>query len=92
MIDANGSCTRCHLVAEWCECPPLPDDGNLVVEADPLPDEPRTEWQRRLVLTPASEIEPEPVIWAWEDNGAGAFPQARSACSPDGREPARART
>lgn len=29
---------------------------------------------RRLVLTPASEIEPEPVIWAWEDDGAGRVP------------------
>jgi len=29
---------------------------------------------RRLVLTPASEIEPEPVVWAWEDDGAGRIP------------------
>jgi AAA domain/Bifunctional DNA primase/polymerase, N-terminal len=29
---------------------------------------------RRLVLTRASEIEPEPVIWAWEDQGAGRIP------------------
>jgi AAA domain len=29
---------------------------------------------RRLVLTPASQIQPEPVIWAWEDNGAGRIP------------------
>src|SRR5258707_1657981 len=29
---------------------------------------------RRLVLTPASAIEPEPVIWAWEDNGYGRIP------------------
>ena len=29
---------------------------------------------RKLVLTPASEIEPEPVVWAWEDNGAGRIP------------------
>jgi hypothetical protein len=29
---------------------------------------------RRLVLTPASEIEPEPVVWAWEDEGAGRIP------------------
>lgn len=26
---------------------------------------------RRLVLTPASEITPEPVVWAWQDNGYG---------------------
>jgi hypothetical protein len=29
---------------------------------------------RELVLTPASEIEPEPVVWAWEDNGYGRIP------------------
>ena len=29
---------------------------------------------RKLVLTRASEIEPEPVIWAWEDDGAGRIP------------------
>jgi len=29
---------------------------------------------RKLVLTPAAEIEPEPVIWAWEDGGAGRIP------------------
>ena len=29
---------------------------------------------RKLVLTPASEINPEPVVWAWEDNGAGRIP------------------
>ena len=30
---------------------------------------------RRLVLTPASEIEPEPVVWAWEDDdGHGRIP------------------
>ena len=30
--------------------------------------------RRRLILTPASEIEPEPVVWAWEDNGHGRIP------------------
>jgi len=29
---------------------------------------------RRLVLTPASAITPEPVVWAWEDNGQGRMP------------------
>lgn len=29
---------------------------------------------RRIVLTPASDIEPEPVIWAWEDEGRGRIP------------------
>lgn len=29
---------------------------------------------RKLVLTAASTIEPEPVVWAWEDNGYGRIP------------------
>lgn len=29
---------------------------------------------RRLVLTPASKIDPEPVVWAWEDDGYGRIP------------------
>lgn len=29
---------------------------------------------RRLILTPASQIEPEPVVWAWEDDGQGRIP------------------
>jgi len=29
---------------------------------------------RRLVLTPASEITPEPVVWAWEQFGQGRIP------------------
>jgi hypothetical protein len=29
---------------------------------------------RRIVLTRASDIEPEPVIWAWEDGGQGRIP------------------
>jgi hypothetical protein len=29
---------------------------------------------RHLVLTPASQIEPEPVVWAWEDGGHGRMP------------------
>ncbi|WP_101653505.1 AAA family ATPase [Brevibacterium ihuae] len=30
--------------------------------------------QRRAQITWASEIEPEPVVWAWEDNGEGRIP------------------
>ena len=30
--------------------------------------------RRRLVLTPASRIEPEPVVWAWADQGEGRIP------------------
>jgi len=29
---------------------------------------------RRLVLTPASEIDDEPVVWAWEDSDGGRIP------------------
>jgi hypothetical protein len=29
---------------------------------------------RRLVLTPASQIDPKPVVWAWEDDGHGRMP------------------
>jgi len=29
---------------------------------------------RRIVLTAASEIQPEPVVWAWEDDGHGRIP------------------
>lgn len=29
---------------------------------------------RRLILTPASDIEIEPVVWAWEDDGQGRIP------------------
>ena len=29
---------------------------------------------RRIVLTPASQIIPEPVVWAWEDDGHGRIP------------------
>jgi hypothetical protein len=29
---------------------------------------------RKLVLTPAADIEPEPVVWAWEDDDGGRIP------------------
>ena len=49
---------------------PTPDEAKRAAEEagenTPLP--------RRLVLTPASEIQPEPVVWAWEDDGAGRIP------------------
>ncbi|MFB9238685.1 AAA family ATPase [Plantactinospora siamensis] len=32
--------------------------------------------RRRLVLTPAANIEPEPVVWAWEDDPAGLTPNS----------------
>jgi KaiC/GvpD/RAD55 family RecA-like ATPase len=33
-----------------------------------------TSPRRKIVLTPASEIVPEPVVWAWEDQGYGRIP------------------
>ena len=48
--------------------PPTPDEARQAVE--PPADQPA----RRLILTPASEIQPEPVVWAWEDDGAGRIP------------------
>lgn len=39
----------------------------------------------RIRLTPASQIEARPVIWAWEDNGQGRIP-AGSLVSAAGRE------
>jgi hypothetical protein len=45
---------------------PTPDEARQAVEPPAPP--------RRLVLTPASQIQPEPVVWAWEDTGAGRIP------------------
>jgi hypothetical protein len=49
---------------------PTPDEARQAATAASNADRP----PRRLVLTPASEIKPEPVVWAWEDNGAGRIP------------------
>jgi AAA domain len=47
---------------------PGPDEARrAVVAAAEVP-------ARRLVLTPASAIQPEPVVWAWEDEGQGRIP------------------
>jgi hypothetical protein len=48
-------------------------DLRALAASIPHPAAPDTH-ARRLVLTPASEIEPEPVVWAWEDDGAGRIP------------------
>jgi hypothetical protein len=56
--------------------------GNLVfhppegIQATGEPAPPATQNTRRLVLTPASEIAPEPVVWAWEQFGQGRIPAA----------------
>ena len=33
-IDPDGFCTRCQEPANWCECPPLPDDAALGIGPD----------------------------------------------------------
>ena len=48
-------------------------------EDRPAGDKPRVRADtdsrtRKLILTPASDIEPEPVVWAWEDEGDGRIP------------------
>jgi hypothetical protein len=52
------------------------DWRELTPDDDPWPEAPWPESPpaRRLVLTPASEIRPEPVVWAWEDAGHGRIP------------------
>jgi hypothetical protein len=71
-LDPDGTCFGCGW-SPWGEPeavpmpePPHDDDADEGANDD-LP-------QRRLILTPASEISPEPVIWAWEDNDAGRIP------------------
>ena len=53
------ACGECGSDPADCACPPL-----LPAAVPP----------RRIVLTPASAIEPEPVVWAWEDDGGGRIP------------------
>jgi hypothetical protein len=54
-----------------------------VTKQPPTPDEVKAAAQeaggnippaRKLVLTPASSIQPEPVVWAWEDDSGGRIP------------------
>lgn len=60
--DLEATCGQCRSTPDSCDCDPVRPAAKA--------DQPA----RRLVLTPASEIEPEPVVWAWEDNGAGRIP------------------
>lgn len=46
--------------------------GDTAAEADS--GQPAAQNSRRLVLTPASQIDPEPVVWAWEQFGQGRIP------------------
>lgn len=39
----------------------------------------------RIRLTPASDIKPRPVVWAWEDDGKGRIPAGSLVCAA-GRE------
>ncbi len=52
----------------------LADVRDLAARLPAAAGEGRAARGRKLVLTPASEIEPEPVVWAWEDDGAGRIP------------------
>jgi hypothetical protein len=52
----------------------IADVRDLAAKLPPATGDTRAVRGRKLVLTPASEIEPEPVIWAWEDDGAGRIP------------------
>src|SRR5712691_9346466 len=85
--DASGFCraANCSQLEEQCTgTKPAPRSaGNGQARRKPraVPNEPpplippvETVPARRLVLTPASAIEPEPVVWAWEDNGCGRIP------------------
>ena len=60
--EMEPTCGECRSKPDSCGCDPVRPTAKA--------DQPA----RRLVLTPASEIEPEPVVWAWEDNDAGRIP------------------
>jgi hypothetical protein len=60
--DVEPTCAECTNLPNACPCPPL----DRQQEPGPV--------GRRLVLTRASAIEPEPVVWAWEDKGYGRVP------------------
>ncbi len=52
----------------------IADVRALAADVTPGPAASREDHGRKLVLTRASDIEPEPVVWAWEDDGAGRIP------------------
>ena len=64
-----------------CQTYPSPNEG--VCLTYPL-EEPATP-SRELKVTWADRIEPEPVDWAWQDNGQGRIP-AGALCIAAGRE------
>jgi AAA domain len=63
--DLEATCAQCRSTPDSCDCPVIKQ-----VQAAGSDDTPR----RQLILTPASAIEPEPVVWAWEDEGKGRIP------------------
>ena len=79
-IGGDGFCTRCGEVADWCECPPLPDEAadddagvvGLQLEADPDGpgagvSEPMTElgYARRLVKIYGARLRYVPAWRRW---------------------------
>ncbi|MBN6051310.1 AAA family ATPase, partial [Nonomuraea sp. RK-328] len=65
-------CSGCESRPDYCRC-------------EPSKATPGAAFKRRIKLTRASEIEPEPVVWMWEDNGAGRIPSGSLAVAA-GRE------
>jgi archaellum biogenesis ATPase FlaH len=61
--------------------------GLTVADLVPLlgEDGPESEPGRRLELLPAIDIEPQPVVWAWQDETGGRLP-AGALCLAAGRE------
>lgn len=58
------------MARNWTPPGPVPggsDQAAQEADGDAAPS-------RKLILTPASDIQPEPVVWAWEDDGAGRIP------------------
>jgi len=55
------TCPHGELPGECFQCPQGAQDAQTGA------DSAQRERPRRLVLTPASDVEPEPVVWAWQD-------------------------
>ncbi|OPG04125.1 AAA family ATPase [Microbispora sp. GKU 823] len=65
------ACDGCKKTPDACTCEPNQEVNGTST--------------RRLVLTAAADIEPEPVVWVWEDDGKGRIP-AGSLSVAAGRE------
>jgi hypothetical protein len=61
--ELEPTCAECRSKPSHCDCQPIEPAAQAGEVA-----------RRKLVLTPASAIEIEPVIWAWEDDGCGRIP------------------